>query len=576
MTDLLRLLRLFRPYLAWLLPGILLSFITLLANVALMALSGWFISAMAVAGAAGASMNYFTPAALIRAAAIARTAGRYAERLVTHEATFRLLAELRVWFYRRLEPLAPAGLEAWRSGDLLSRIRADIDTLDNVYLRLLVPAAVALLAILVFTAVLWCYRPVLALVEGLLLLAAGVAVPWLVNRLGHTAGQRKVEVSAHLRAALVTDMQGMGELLVYGAAEDHAARLRTLSRELARRQQTLSVLNGFSQGALGLCANLAMWAMVVLAVPMVSSHLLAPQHLAMLALFALASFEAVIPLPLAMQTLGESLAAARRIFSLADSLPAVTEPAEPLVMPETFTYRFQDVSFRYRSDSPEVLHGISLQLAPGRKLAVVGATGCGKSTLASLLLRFREPTGGSLLLNERPLQYYSGELLREHIAALTQQTHLFNTTILDNLLLARPDADRNAVEEACKTVLIHDFITTQPDGYDTVTGETGVRLSGGQARRVAIARTLLKNAPLLILDEPTEGIDSETARRLMTNILARVEAGRQSLMLITHRLQGLERMDEILVMEKGRVVESGSHQDLMAARRHYWRLCMAK
>jgi ATP-binding cassette, subfamily C, bacterial CydC len=576
MTDLLRLLRLFRPYLAWLLPGILLSFITLLANVALMALSGWFISAMAVAGAAGASMNYFTPAALIRAAAIARTAGRYAERLVTHEATFRLLAELRVWFYRRLEPLAPAGLEAWRSGDLLSRIRADIDTLDNVYLRLLVPAAVALLAILVFTAVLWCYRPVLALVEGLLLLAAGVAVPWLVNRLGHTAGQRKVEVSAHLRAALVTDMQGMGELLVYGAAEDHATRLRTLSRELAWRQQTLSVLNGFSQGALGLCANLAMWAMVVLAVPMVSSHLLAPQHLAMLALFALASFEAVIPLPLAMQTLGESLAAARRIFSLADSLPAVTEPAEPLVMPETFTYRFQDVSFRYRSDSPEVLHGISLQLAPGRKLAVVGATGCGKSTLASLLLRFREPTGGSLLLNERPLQYYSGELLREHIAALTQQTHLFNTTILDNLLLARPDADRNAVEEACKTVLIHDFITTQPDGYDTVTGETGVRLSGGQARRVAIARTLLKNAPLLILDEPTEGIDSETARRLMTNILARVEAGRQSLMLITHRLQGLERMDEILVMEKGRVVESGSHQDLMAARRHYWRLCMAK
>ena len=576
MTDLLRLLRLFRPYLAWLLPGILLSFITLLANVALMALSGWFISAMAVAGAAGASRNYFTPAALIRAAAIARTAGRYAERLVTHEATFRLLAELRVWFYRRLEPLAPAGLEAWRSGDLLSRIRADIDTLDNVYLRLLVPAAVALLAILVFTAVLWCYRPVLALVEGLLLLAAGVAVPWLVNRLGHTAGQRKVEVSAHLRAALVTDMQGMGELLVYGAAEDHAARLRTLSRELARRQQTLSVLNGFSQGALGLCANLAMWAMVVLAVPMVSSHLLAPQHLAMLALFALASFEAVIPLPLAMQTLGESLAAARRIFSLADSLPAVTEPAEPLVMPETFTYRFQDVSFRYRSDSPEVLHGISLQLAPGRKLAVVGATGCGKSTLASLLLRFREPTGGSLLLNERPLQYYSGELLREHIAALTQQTHLFNTTILDNLLLARPDADRNAVEEACKTALIHDFITTQPDGYDTVTGETGVRLSGGQARRVAIARTLLKNAPLLILDEPTEGIDSETARRLMTNILARVEAGRQSLMLITHRLQGLERMDEILVMEKGRVVESGSHQDLMAARRHYWRLCMAK
>jgi ATP-binding cassette subfamily C protein CydC len=576
MTDLLRLLRLFRPYLAWLLPGILLSFVTLMANVALMALSGWFISAMAIAGAAGASMNYFTPAALIRAAAIARTAGRYAERLVTHEATFRLLAELRVWFYRRLEPLAPAGLEAWRSGDLLSRIRADIDTLDNVYLRLLVPAAVALLAILVFTAVLWCYRPVLALVEGLLLLVAGVAVPWLVNRLGQRAGRRKVEISAHLRAALVTDLQGMGELLVYGAAEDHAARLQTLSRELAQQQRTLSHLNGFSQGAVGLCANLAMWAIVVLAVPMVSGHLLAPQHLAMLALFALASFEAVTPLPLAMQTLGESLAAARRIFSLADSLPAVTEPVEPLAMPERFAYRFQDVSFRYRPDGPDVLHGVSLQLAPGRKLAVVGATGCGKSTLASLLLRFREPTGGSLLLNERSLQHYSGEALREHIAALTQQTHLFNTTIRDNLLLARPDAGRLVIEQACETALIHDFISAQPDGYDTVTGETGVRLSGGQARRIAIARALLKNAPLLILDEPTEGVDPETARQLMTNILARVEARRQGMLLITHQLQGLERMDEILVMAEGRVVESGNHQELMDARGYYWRMYMTK
>jgi ATP-binding cassette subfamily C protein CydC len=314
----------------------------------------------------------------------------------------------------------------------------------------------------------------------------------------------------------------------------------------------------------------------VLAVPMVSGHLLAPQHLAMLALFALASFEAVTPLPLAMQTLGESLAAARRIFSLADSLPAVTEPAEPLAMPERFACRFQAVSFRYRPDGPEALHDVSLQLAPGRKLAVLGATGCGKSTLASLLLRFREPTGGSLLLNERPLQHYSGEALREHFAVLTQQTHLFNTTIRDNLLLACPGADRAAIEQACETALIHDFIVAQPEGYDTVTGETGLRLSGGQARRLAIARALLKNAPLLILDEPTEGIDPETARRLMVNLLARVKVRRQGLLLITHQLQGLERMDEILVMAQGRVVESGSHRELMDAGGHYWRLYMTK
>jgi ATP-binding cassette subfamily C protein CydC len=575
MSDLLRLFRLFSPYLAWLLLGIALSFITLLANVALMALSGWFITAMAIAGAAGASMNYFTPAALIRAAAIVRFAGRYAERLVTHEATFRLLAELRVWFYRRLEPLAPAGLEAYRSGDLLSRIRADIDTLDNVYLRLLVPAAVALLAAPLFTGVLWCYDPGLALAEGILLLMAGVGVPWLVNRLGRAAARRKVAVAAQLRAALVTDMQGMGELLVYAAADSHAAHIQALSQDLAQRQQTLSGLRGLSQGTLGLCTNLAMWALVVLAVPLVSSRMLAPQQLAMLALFALASFEAVMPLPLAMQTLGESLAAARRIFSLADTQPAVIEPAEPLAIPETFTCRFQNVRFRYRPDGPEALHDVSLQLAPGRKLALLGASGCGKSTLAGLLLRFRDPTGGSILLDERPLWQYSGEALREHIAALSQQTHLFNTTIRDNLLLARPDADQAAIEEACETALIHDFIRAQPDGYDTITGETGVRLSGGQARRVAIARALLKNAPVLILDEPTEGVDPETARQIMANIVARVEDRQQSLLLITHRLQGLERMDEISVMAGGRVVESGSHRELINGGGYYRRLCLA-
>lgn len=572
MKDLLRLLGLFRPYRRWLFAGVLLSFVTLLANVALMALSGWFITAMALAGVAGVSMNYFTPAALIRGAAIVRTAGRYAERLVTHEATFRLLAELRVWFYRRLEPLAPAGLEAYRSGDLLSRIRADIDTLDQVYLRLLVPGAVAVLAALVFTGVLAVYHPSLALVELLLLLTAGAGVPWLVNRLGRRAGQRKVEAAAELRAALVTDLQGMGELLVYGAAADHAAGIERLSRELARQQRTLSGLHGLSQGALGLCANLAMWGMLLLAVPRVAAGTLAPPELTMLALLALASFEAVMPLPLAMQTLGESLTAARRIFGLADSRPAVSEPAEPLIPEDSFALRMDAVSFRYRPDTPDVLQGVTLSLSPGRKVAVVGATGCGKSTQVSLLLRFREQTDGRILLNGEPLQCYSGDAVRERLAVLTQQTHLFNTTLRDNLLLANADAGQSELEEACEAAQIHAFIAAQVDGYDTLAGETGVRLSGGQARRVAMARVLLKAAPLLILDEPTEGIDPVTAARVLGNVLARVDARGQGLLLITHRLQGLERMDEILVMDAGRVVEAGTHRALLDAGGYYRRL----
>ncbi|UOG91594.1 MAG: thiol reductant ABC exporter subunit CydC [Candidatus Thiothrix sulfatifontis] len=546
MNDLLRLLRLFKPYWGWAALGMGLSFITLLANVGLMAVSGWFITAMAMAGVAGVSMNYFTPAALIRLAAIVRTAGRYGERLVTHEATFRMLAELRVWFYERIEPLAPAVLEQYRSGDVLSRIRADIDTLNNVYLRLLVPVVVAALATLVFVVALLFYHPLLALLELSLLLVAGVLIPWLMNRLGHEAGQQSVETAAQLRSALVNDLQGMGELLVYGAADAHAAHVQQLSQTLAAQQQILSRLNGVAQGALGLCANLAMWGMLVLAIPLVRDHAIAPPELAMLALFALASFEAVLPLPLAFQSLGETLAAARRIFSLADQVAAVTEPAHPQAVPERLDFALRELGFRYQPQGDAVLDGLTLNFPQGHKLAIVGVTGAGKSTLTSLLLRFRDPTSGELLLAGKPLAHYSGEALRQHIAVVPQQTHLFNTTLRENLLLAKRDATESELEAVCGTALIHDFITQQPQGYATWVGETGVRLSGGQAKRVAIARALLKPARLLILDEPTEGLDPETATQVMANILTQVARNGQSLLLITHRAHGLEAMDQVL------------------------------
>lgn len=564
MTGLWRLLRLFRPYTGWLLAGVGLSLCTLLANVALLALSGWFISAMAIAGAAGVSMNYFTPAALIRAAAIVRTGGRYAERLVTHEATFRLLAALRVWFYRRLEPLAPAVLEGYHSGDLLSRIRADIDTLDQAYLRLLVPGLVALLAVPLYGLFLWHYDARLAVFTVALLLVAGAVVPWLVQWLGARAGRRKVELAAALRTALVSDLQGMGELLVYAAAERHAGQLDGIGAALVREQRTLSGLNGLAQGAVGLCANLAQWVVLVLAIPLVSAHTLAPPDLALLVLFALAAFEAVLPLPLALQSLGEVLAAAQRIFRLADSPAAVREPEHPRELPERFTLRLEDVSFRYRAQAPDVLQHVSLTLAPGEALALVGASGSGKSTLVSLLARFRAPTGGRILLDGEPLAQFAGAALRARLAVLPQQTHLFNTTLRDNLLLANPAAGAQELEAICRLVLLEDFVRAQPEGLDTLVGETGIRLSGGQARRVALARALLKEAPVLVLDEPTEGIDADSARRIMAGILARVRARRQALLLITHQHAGLDQVDRILVIAHGLLAASGAHGLLQA------------
>jgi len=560
-SDLLRLWRLFRPYRGWIAAGFVVALVTLLANVALLAVSGWFITAMAIAGASGVAMNYVTPAALIRASALGRTGGRYLERLITHEATLRQLAGLRVWFYQHLEPLAPARLMQYHSADLLSRIRADIDALDNFYVRVLVPVLVAVTAGLGFFA----FAAMFDLRLGLLLLAllvfAGVLVPALTRRLGAAPGRHLVETEAELRRVAIDGTQGLSELLVYGAAEQQAQRLDGLSRELIAAQDRMSRIAGLSTAALGLSANLALWGTLWLGIPLVADGSLARPQLAMLALFALAAFEAVAPLPLAFQQLGQTLTAARRLFALVDAEPAVQEPAGPSPTPADDTLAIRGLRFRYPGADHPAIDGLNLDLPPGRRVAIVGATGSGKSTLLNLLLRFWQADAGEIRLGGVPIEAFRGEDLRERIALVSQHTHLFDATIRENLLLAAPHADDAAIERACATAQIREFIEGLPDGYDTWVGETGVRVSGGQARRIAIARALLKDAPILLLDEPTEGLDAPTERALMRAV-HELMAGR-SVLLITHRPVTLASMDEILVLEQGRVLERGTHGELL-------------
>jgi ATP-binding cassette subfamily C protein CydC len=562
MSDLARILGLFRPYLGWIALSALLALATVLANIALMAYSGWFIAAMGLAGAAGLAINYFTPAAIIRGLAIARTGGRYADRIVGHEATLRLLAELRRWLYERLVRIGPLGLGDLRSGDVLARLRGDIDRLEAVSLRVLSPIVVALAASTVVVAVLAAFDARLAVLQLALLALAGVVVPLLAARAGATAGRSVVQGSARLNTLLVDAAEGLAELQVNGAAARQAERIGTLSEALIEDQLRIARLNAAAQAAVGLAAGLAMAGVLAMAAHGVAQHRLAPAAMPMLALLALAAFEALAAIPLAAQSLAATLASARRLFAIADAPVAVPEPAHPKPPPQSSRLVMHGVSLTYSGASRPAVSGIDLDIAAGRHVAVIGHSGSGKSSLVALALRFAAPSSGHITLGGIDMRDLTGDGVRSRIAVVEQQAHLFAATIADNLRLARPDATKAEIEEACRIAQLHDFIAAQPRGYETFVGVQGMRLSGGEARRLAVARALLKPAPLLLLDEPTEGLDADTERRLLDALLeARRDCG---ILLVTHRPAGLSRMHEIVVLERGSIIARGAPATVLA------------
>jgi ATP-binding cassette, subfamily C, bacterial CydC len=576
MKDLWFFLKLFKPHSGWLAAGISLSLLTAFASIALLTLSGWFISSSAIAGLVAVDgnalvFNFMLPAAQIRALAISRTLGRYGERVVTHEATFRVLAGIRSWFFQQLIPLAPGRLPVMRSGDLLSRMTADIDALDVLYLRLVAPAVVATLGVTAVIVFLAFYAPVISLSTGLMLMIASVGLPWIFNRLGREGAEEIVVLAANFRIRQIDMMQGLADLIANQAYGRFSGFLEQLSDLMINTQRSNNRLSAISSAFTLLLSQLTLLMAFVFAAVSFKDGLLSGSDLALVVFCVIGAFELVMPLPQAMQMLAKTQKAARRVRQVAELPPAIKldtatdcgfvqpfpsgegwsevgqRPTKAL--PVSYDLQLNDVSFRYPDQQSFVLKNISLIIPQGSKIAIAGANGSGKTTLLHLIMRYYDPGQGSILLAGQNLKQLDADELMTCFGVLSQRSQLFAASIKENLLIAKADASSTELDNAVKAAGLENFIGYLPEGLDTWVGESGLKVSGGEARRIALARLYLKNAPVLILDEPTEGLDVDTERDVFKRLAD--FAWDKTVIMVTHREAGLGLVDIVYGMERG-------------------------
>jgi len=510
----------------------------------------------------------------VRALSVGRGLFRYLERLCSHDVAFRVLADVQVAIYRRLERLAPAGLAAFRSGDMLTRLISDVDATQDLFIRGIVPPlAAALAGAGATTAVMLILAPAAGVLAAGLL-AAGVLVPLVTAASARRAARRAAPARGELGAALTDLLSGAAELHAFGATEAGLARAGAADAELTRLARRSASASGLGIGLGAAASGLTLWGVLLLGVAATGSGALGRVPLAVITLTALAAFEAVTALPAAALALGQSRAAADRIADVLDAPDPVRYPDHPFPAPRRpAEISIRGGTVRYSAEAPPAVLNIDLDLGPGRRVALVGPAGAGKSTVAAVLFRFADLSSGTVRLNGLDLARYDPDDVRTIISGCAQDPHIFDATIRDNLRLARPQASDAELAQAASDARLLDWITSLPRGWDTPTGAHGAALSGGQRQRLALARALLADPALLILDEPTAHLDPANRRALTADLLA-ATAGRATL-LITHELDGLDQVDEIVVLDHGRVTERGTHAELIQSGGAYHRLWQA-
>jgi ATP-binding cassette, subfamily C, bacterial CydC len=559
--PLLRLLALARPLRRQLLLAVAAGATATGCGVALLAVSGFLLAR------ASQHPNIVAISAAVvavRALSAGRGVFRYLERLASHDAAFRILADVRVAIYRRLEQLAPAGLTALRSGDLLARLISDVDATQDLFIRgITPPLAAALVGAGAVTACLLILAPAgAALAAGLL--AAGIGVPVLAVAATRGAARRVAPARGQLAATFTDLLAGAADLHAFGAEETALAAVTAADTELTRQDRRNAAVNGLSTGLSSAIAGVTLWGVLLLGVAATGDGALTRVPLAVLTLTALASFEAVTALPAAAVQLGQARESARRIAAVLDAPDPVREPVTPRRLPDgpvRVTLRGAEV--RYQPGDPAALDGIDLDLPPGQRVALIGPNGAGKSTVASVLLRFVDLSSGTATLNGHDLASYAADDVRTRIGGCPQDPHIFDAPLRDNLRLARPTCTDEQLDEAAARAGLLDWIRSLPRGWDTPAGAHGTALSGGQRQRLALARALLADPEVLILDEPTAHLDPDSRRALTRDLLA-ATAGRTTL-LITHDLDGLDQVDQIIVLRQGRVTQRGSYAELIGS-----------
>lgn len=544
------------------------GFLTIGSNMGLLGASAYLISCAAL----HPSIHELSVAIVgVRFFGIARALFRYGERYISHDVTFHLLGTVRVWFYKKLEHLAPARLMEWQSGELLNSIVGDVETLKEFYLRVLAPPLIAI-TILVGTCIFLAHYSVgfVYLVIGAFIVA-GILMPGLLRRIQKPLAHELVATRGELRTQLVDSMTGILDLAAFGQGKRQLEKIQCINQRLLTLQGKVSKITGLTDALGLLIVNGTVWLTLWLAIPLVHSGQLAGVHLAVVVLIVQSSFEAVLPLPLVMHYLGESLAAGRRLFGIIDVEPTIILNHSTKMLPIVgTTITVQNLRFQYHRQGPVVLQDISFTVGAGEKIAIVGPSGAGKSTLLHLFMRFWDYQHGGIYIGGHEIKNYDSEQLRQQFGVVSQQTHLFNASIRDNILLAKPDASEFELSQAIENAELGDFITSLPAGYDTMVGQNGYALSGGQRQRIAIARALLKNASILILDEPTVGLDALTEQSVMKTI-DKLMVDRTTI-LITHRLTGLQNMDQIIVLDAGKIVERGRQEALLENKHLFYQL----